>query len=99
MTADPAPAPSEAASLEAAGRLLTDARSEIARAAVVVDALLVGLARVALNAHYPSDALASLLAGAGVLGVYVLLTRRRDPDAHEAADAGGRTATSSPAPP
>ena len=67
--------------------------------AVVVDALLVGLARVALNAHYPSDALASLLAGAGVLGVYVLLTRRRDPDAHEAAEAGGRTATSSPAPP
>jgi undecaprenyl-diphosphatase len=64
---------------------------------VVVDALLVGLARVALNAHYPSDALASLLAGAGVLGVYVLLTRRRDPDPHDAADAADRTATSSPA--
>ncbi|MET7369524.1 Pycsar system effector family protein [Streptomyces sp. NPDC005566] len=32
MTANPAPAPSEVASLEAAGRLLTDARGEIARA-------------------------------------------------------------------
>jgi membrane-associated phospholipid phosphatase len=41
---------------------------------VVVDVLLVGLSRIVLNAHWPSDAVASLLAGAGVLGVYGLMT-------------------------
>jgi len=65
---------------------------------VVVDALLVGLSRVVLNAHYPSDALASLLAGAGVLGVYVLLTRRRDHEHPEAAGGGGTPASASPNP-
>jgi membrane-associated phospholipid phosphatase len=65
---------------------------------VVVDALLVGLSRVVLNAHYPSDALASLLAGAGVLGVYVLLTRRRDHDHPAAAGGGGTPASASPNP-
>jgi undecaprenyl-diphosphatase len=66
--------------------------------AVVVDALLVGLSRVVLNAHYPSDALASLLAGAGVLGVYVLLTPRRDREGPRTADAASPTASSSPNP-
>jgi membrane-associated phospholipid phosphatase len=66
---------------------------------VVVDGLLVGLSRVVLNAHYPSDALASLLAGAGVLGVYVLLTRRRgDRDHHRAEGDAGKTASASPNP-
>jgi undecaprenyl-diphosphatase len=44
--------------------------------AVIVDAFLVGLSRVVLNAHYPSDAIASAIAGAGVLGVYGMLTHR-----------------------
>jgi len=51
-------------------------------AAVLVDAVLVGLSRVVLNAHYPSDAVASFIGGLGVLGVYGLLT-------HGHADADG----------
>ena len=43
-------------------------------AAVLVDAALVGLSRVVLNAHYPSDAIASYSGGLGVLGVYGFLT-------------------------
>jgi undecaprenyl-diphosphatase len=46
----------------------------IAVVAVIADAFLVGLSRVVLNAHWPSDAMASLVAGAGVLGIYGLLT-------------------------
>jgi membrane-associated phospholipid phosphatase len=42
--------------------------------AVVVDVFLVGLSRIVLDAHWPSDAIASALAAAGVLGVYGLLT-------------------------
>jgi membrane-associated phospholipid phosphatase len=45
--------------------------------AVIVDAVLVGISRIGLNAHYPSDAIASLFAGAGVLGLYGLFTRDR----------------------
>jgi membrane-associated phospholipid phosphatase len=37
--------------------------------------ILVGVARVALSAHYPSDVLAGLLAGAAAVGVYGWLTR------------------------
>jgi undecaprenyl-diphosphatase len=44
-------------------------------ALVAVDVMLVAVARVALAAHYPSDALGAALAGAGVLGVYGSLTR------------------------
>ena len=47
--------------------------------AVVVDADLVAVARVALAAHWPSDTIASFLGAIGVLGVYGLLTHR-DPD-------------------
>ena len=42
---------------------------------VAIEVLLVGVARVALNAHYPSDVLAGLLGGLGVLGLYAWLTR------------------------
>ena len=42
--------------------------------AVIVDVALVAFARVALSAHYPSDVLASAFGGAGVLGIYGLLT-------------------------
>jgi membrane-associated phospholipid phosphatase len=42
--------------------------------AVIVDVFLVGLSRIVLNAHWPSDAIASAFAAAGVLGIYGLLT-------------------------
>lgn len=45
---------------------------------VAVDVTLVGIARVALRAHYPSDVLGSLLAAIGVLGLYGLLSPRQD---------------------
>jgi membrane-associated phospholipid phosphatase len=38
--------------------------------------VLVCIARVALNVHYPSDMLAGLLGGAAVLGLYAWWTRR-----------------------
>lgn len=44
---------------------------------VIVWVLLVGLARMALSEHYPSDVLAGLLGGSGTLGVYGWLTRPR----------------------
>ena len=44
-------------------------------AAVVIDVLLVAVARVALNAHYPSDVQAGLLGGIGILGLHGWLTR------------------------
>ena len=48
---------------------------------VAIWVLLVGVARIGLNAHYPSDVLAGLLGGASALGLYGLLTRpRRDPE-------------------
>jgi len=42
---------------------------------VVLEALLVGVARMALNAHYPTDVLAGLLGGTAALGLYVWFTR------------------------
>ncbi len=42
---------------------------------VIVWVLLVGLARMAINVHYPSDVLGGLLGAMGVLGVYGWLTR------------------------
>jgi undecaprenyl-diphosphatase len=42
--------------------------------AVVVDTFFVGLARVVLDAHWPSDTIASAFAAVGVLGVYGLMT-------------------------
>jgi undecaprenyl-diphosphatase len=44
-------------------------------AIVITWVLLVGLARMAINVHYPSDVLGGLLGAMGVLGVYGWLTR------------------------
>lgn len=44
---------------------------------VVLEALLVGFARMALNAHYPTDVLAGLLGGTAALGLYIWFTRPR----------------------
>jgi membrane-associated phospholipid phosphatase len=55
------------------------ARPEWLRLAAVVlvgiEVVLVGIARLALNAHYPSDVLASVFGGVGVLGLYAWMTR------------------------
>ena len=42
---------------------------------VVVWVIFVGLARMALNAHYPSDVLGGALGGIGALSLYAWLTR------------------------
>jgi undecaprenyl-diphosphatase len=42
---------------------------------VVVEVIVVGVARVALSAHFPSDVLAAILGGIGVLGLYGWFTR------------------------
>lgn len=42
---------------------------------VVVEVVLVGIARLALGAHYPTDILAGVLGALGVLGLYAWLTR------------------------
>jgi undecaprenyl-diphosphatase len=51
--------------------------------AVAIFVVLVGFARMAIDAHYPSDVLAGLLAGIGVVGLFAVLTSgaRRDPRA------------------
>jgi undecaprenyl-diphosphatase len=42
---------------------------------VLLEALLVGFARMALNAHFPTDVLAGLLGGTAALGLYIWFTR------------------------
>ncbi len=42
---------------------------------VIIWVVLVGLARMALNAHYPSDVLGGALGGIGALSLYAWLTR------------------------
>ena len=42
---------------------------------VVVEVVLVAIARMALGAHYPTDVLAGVLGAIGALGVYAWLTR------------------------
>ena len=44
-------------------------------ALIVVDVALVGISRLVLAAHYPSDVIASGFGATGALGVYGLLTR------------------------
>lgn len=42
---------------------------------VAIQVVLVGIARIALAAHYPTDVLAGFLCGAGALALYAWLTR------------------------
>jgi undecaprenyl-diphosphatase len=43
--------------------------------AVIIDVVLVGIARMALNAHFPTDVLAGAFGAIGALGLYAWLTR------------------------
>ncbi len=55
-------------------------------AVLIVWVILVGLARMAINVHYPTDVLGGLLFAIGVLGIYGWLTRPgRDRQRQEAA--------------
>jgi undecaprenyl-diphosphatase len=57
---------------------------------VAVDVVLVGVARMALDAHYPTDILAGILGGMAALGLYAWFTRpgawadKPPADSHEA---------------
>jgi undecaprenyl-diphosphatase len=42
---------------------------------VTIEVVLVAVARMALDAHYPTDVLAGILGGTGALGLYVWFTR------------------------
>lgn len=53
--------------------------------AVAIFVASVAVARVAIDAHYPSDVLAGFLAGMGVLAIFALLTR---PHPRQAASSG-----------
>jgi len=60
-------------------RTWRSARPLLLRAAlpilVVLEALLVGVARMALNAHYPTDVLAGFLGATAALGLFIWFTR------------------------
>jgi len=59
--------------------------------AVAVWVTLVGLARLGLAAHYPSDVLAGVLGSAAALGIYGWLTRRSPASVGESANPSPRT--------
>jgi undecaprenyl-diphosphatase len=61
--------------------------------AVAVFVVLVAVARVALDAHYPSDVLAGILAGTGVLGIFAVLTWDTRPERHARDGSDDRDAT------
>ena len=42
---------------------------------VAIEVVLVGIARMALGEHFPTDVLAGIFGGIGALGVYAWLTR------------------------
>ena len=63
--------------------------------AVAVEVVLVGIARLVLEAHYPTDILAGVLAGIGALGLYAWWTRP-GAWADQPTSAGGPTAESGP---
>ena len=74
---------------------------QAARWAIVIGltvlVLLIGLSRVWLGVHYPTDVLAGWAAGATIVLVYANLTRRASPaQAGEAADAGPAAPRSDP---
>jgi membrane-associated phospholipid phosphatase len=46
---------------------------------------------VAINAQYPSDVLAGLLGGLGVLATFAILSRRFDPESGRAGSEGERS--------
>lgn len=59
---------------------------------VAVFVALVAIARVAIDAHYPSDVLAGLLAGIGVLGIFAVLSWDADRGDRPADHPAGREA-------
>ena len=63
---------------------------------VAIWVLLVGVARIGLNAHYPSDVLAGLLGGLAALGLYGLTTRPRAAEATRPSQIGRRAEAASP---
>lgn len=69
-------------------------RPRAARLAVAIAVALfcaaVAVARVAIDAHYPSDVLAGLLGGIGVLATFAILTRPKEPDAQPGRSGRGR---------
>lgn len=66
-------------------------------AAIAVLIVLIGLSRIWLGVHYPTDVLAGWTAGAVIVLVYARLTRRVSPEpAAAAVDAGPATQRSDP---